>query len=84
MPCAERSREEAKLGDLFLAGPDRMIEPDFHKRVQQFNGSIELLDISPNGMKILRILGTPNTPIQFLKHSRKRAKGMREFFVFGI
>ncbi len=25
-----------------------------------------------------------NAPIQFLKHSRKRAKGMREFFVFGI
>jgi len=42
-----------------LAGSDSMIEPDFHKRVQQFNGSIELLDISPSGMKILRILGTP-------------------------
>lgn len=42
-----------------MAVTDRTIEPDFHRRVQQFNESIELLDISPSGMKILRVLGTP-------------------------
>jgi len=50
---------EANLEGSFLAGKNCTVEPDFHKRVQQFNESIELFDISPNGIKLLRVLGMP-------------------------
>jgi hypothetical protein len=40
--------------------PDRTVEPASHKPVQQFNGKIELLGFSQRGLRILRVLGTPD------------------------
>ena len=39
---------------------DRTIEHVSRKPVQQFNGKIELLGFSPRGLRILRVLGTPD------------------------
>jgi hypothetical protein len=39
---------------------DRTVEPVSHKPVQQFNGKIELLGFSQRGLRILRVLGTPD------------------------
>ncbi len=39
---------------------DRTVEPKSRKPVQQFKGKIELLGFSQRGLKILRILGTPD------------------------
>ncbi len=39
---------------------NRTVEPKSGKRVQQFKGKIELLGFSQRGLKILRILGTPD------------------------
>ena len=39
---------------------DRTVEPNSRKPVQQFKGKIELLGFSQRGLKILRILGTPD------------------------
>jgi hypothetical protein len=36
------------------------IEPNSRKRVQQFKGKIELLGFSQRGLRILRVLGTPD------------------------
>jgi hypothetical protein len=43
-----------------LVPSDRTVEPVSHKPVQQFNGKIELLGFSPRGLRILRVLGTPD------------------------
>jgi hypothetical protein len=43
-----------------LAKRHRTIEHDSHKGVQQFNEKIELLGFSKRGLRILRILGTPD------------------------
>ncbi len=43
-----------------MAPSDRTVEHASHKRVQQFNGKIELLGFSPRGLRILRVLGTPD------------------------
>ena len=44
----------------FLAASDRAVKPVSHKAVQQFNGKIELLGFSQRGLRILRVLGTPD------------------------
>jgi hypothetical protein len=44
----------------FLVGADRTVEPTSHRAVQQFNGKIELLGFSQRGLRILRVLGTPD------------------------
>jgi hypothetical protein len=44
----------------FLAASDRAVESVSHKAVQQFNGKIELLGFSQRGLRILRVLGTPD------------------------
>jgi hypothetical protein len=43
-----------------VAPSDRSVEPTSRKRVQQFNGKTELLGFSQRGIRILRVLGTPN------------------------
>ncbi|MGD6806515.1 MAG: hypothetical protein ACQCN4_06115 [Candidatus Bathyarchaeia archaeon] len=43
-----------------MAASDRTVEPVSHKAVQQFNGKIELLGFSQRGLRILRVLGTPD------------------------
>jgi hypothetical protein len=43
-----------------LVGSDRTVEPVSRKGVQQFNGKIELLGFSQRGLRILRVLGTPD------------------------
>jgi len=43
-----------------LVDSDRTIEHAFHKPVQRFNGKIELLGFSQRGLRILRVLGTPD------------------------
>jgi DNA-binding MarR family transcriptional regulator len=43
-----------------LAAPDRTVKPVSHKAVQQFKGKIELLGFSQRGLRILRVLGTPD------------------------
>src|SRR3972149_755056 len=45
---------------LLLVGSDRTVEPVSHKGVQQFNDKIELLGFSQRGLRILRVLGTPD------------------------
>jgi hypothetical protein len=45
---------------IFLVVSRRTVEPKSRKRVQQFNGKIELLGFSQRGLKILRVLGTPD------------------------
>ena len=44
----------------FLAASDRTVEPVSRKPVQEFNGKIELLGFSQRGLRILRVLGTPD------------------------
>jgi hypothetical protein len=44
----------------FLAASDRVVEPFSRKGVQPFNGKIELLGFSQRGLRILRVLGTPD------------------------
>jgi hypothetical protein len=44
----------------FLVDADRTVEHVSHKPVQQFNGKIELLGFSRRGLRILRVLGTPD------------------------
>jgi hypothetical protein len=44
----------------FLVSSNRTVEPVSHKPVQQFNDKIELLGFSQRGLRILRILGTPD------------------------
>jgi hypothetical protein len=39
---------------------DRTVEPVSRKPVQQFNGKIELLAFSQRGLRVLRVLGTPD------------------------
>ena len=39
---------------------DRTVEPKSRKGVQQFNGKIELLGFSQRGLRVLRVLGTPD------------------------
>jgi hypothetical protein len=39
---------------------DRIVEPKSRKPVQQFKGKIELLGFSQRGLKILRVLSTPD------------------------
>lgn len=39
---------------------DRTVEPVSRKPVQQFNGKIELLGFSQRGLRVLRVLGTPD------------------------
>ena len=39
---------------------DRTVEPASRKGVQQFKGKIELLGFSQRGLRILRVLGTPD------------------------
>jgi DNA-binding MarR family transcriptional regulator len=43
-----------------LAASDRAVKPVSHKAVQQFKGKIELLGFSQRGLRILRVLGTPD------------------------
>ncbi len=43
-----------------MVKPNRTIEPASHKPVQRFNAKIELLGFSPRGLRILRVLGTPD------------------------
>jgi hypothetical protein len=43
-----------------VAPSDRSVEPTSHKRVQQFKDKIELLGFSQRGLRILRVLGTPD------------------------
>ena len=43
-----------------MVGSGRTVEPVSHKGVQQFNGKIELLGFSQRGLRILRVLGTPD------------------------
>ena len=43
-----------------MVGSDRTVEPISRKGVQQFNGKIELLGFSQRGLRILRVLGTPD------------------------
>ena len=43
-----------------MVGSDRTVEPVSHKGVQQFNDKIELLGFSQRGLRILRVLGTPD------------------------
>src|SRR3972149_5828019 len=45
---------------LLLVGSDRTVEPVSHKGVQQFNDKIDLLGLSQRGLRILRVLGTPD------------------------
>ena len=44
----------------FLVASNRTVEHVSRKPVQQFNGKIELLGFSQRGLKILRVLGTPD------------------------
>jgi hypothetical protein len=44
----------------FLVDAHRTVEPVSRKPVQQFNGKIELLGFSQRGLRILRVLGTPD------------------------
>ena len=39
---------------------DRTVEPNSRKPVQQFKGKTELLGLSQRGLRILRVLGTPD------------------------
>lgn len=43
-----------------MAASDRTVEPVSRKPVQQFNGKIELLGFSQRGLRVLRVLGTPD------------------------
>ncbi len=43
-----------------MAASDRTVKPVSHKAVQQFNSKIELLGFSQRGLRILRVLGTPD------------------------
>ena len=43
-----------------MAASDRTVEPVSRKPVQEFNGKIELLGFSQRGLRILRVLGTPD------------------------
>ncbi len=43
-----------------MAPSDRTVEHASRKGVQQFKGKIELLGFSPRGLRILRVLGTPD------------------------
>ena len=43
-----------------MVGSDRTVEPVSRRGVQQFNGKIELLGFSQRGLRILRVLGTPD------------------------
>jgi hypothetical protein len=43
-----------------LVASNRTVEPVSRKPVQQFNEKIELLGFSQRGLKILRVLGTPD------------------------
>ena len=43
-----------------MVASDRTVEPVSHKGVQQFNDKIELLGFSQRGLRILRVLGTPD------------------------
>ncbi|NLD64979.1 MAG: hypothetical protein GX648_00210, partial [Crenarchaeota archaeon] len=43
-----------------MAPSDRTVEPVSRKPVQQFKGKIELLGFSQRGLRILRVLGTPD------------------------
>src|SRR3990170_208186 len=45
---------------LLLVGSDRTVEHVSRKGVQQFNDKIELLGFSQRGLRILRVLGTPD------------------------
>jgi hypothetical protein len=45
---------------IFLVDTDRTVEPVSRKPVQQFKGKIELLGFSQRGLRILRVLGTPD------------------------
>jgi hypothetical protein len=51
---------ESKKGGLELASSNRTVEPNSRKGVQQFKGKIELLGFSQRGLRILRVLGTPD------------------------
>ena len=45
---------------ILLICSDRTVEHVSRKPVQQFNGKIELLGFSQRGLRILRVLGTPD------------------------
>ena len=45
---------------IFLVTSNRTVEPVSRKPVQQFNSKIELLGFSQRGLRILRVLGTPD------------------------